>query len=65
MNNKYINMTPINVTDDNSNIDYNPEMTALHARLDKLEQEIEWTHDMLKIIQGHIEDMRDGGSTHL
>lgn len=49
----------------NNNTDHNPEMTALNARLDKLEQEIEWTREMLEIIQEHIEDMRNDGPTHL
>jgi hypothetical protein len=34
-------------------------LTDLHMRLDKLEQEIQWTRDMIDIIQ---EDMDDKNS---
>jgi hypothetical protein len=51
------NTTLINMDDDDSNIDWNPEMTALNARLDKLEQELDWTRDMLEIIRESIDDM--------
>lgn len=40
-------------------------LTDLKARLDKLEQEIQGTRDMIDIIQEHIEDMRNDGPTHL
>ena len=51
------NTTLINMDDDESNSDWSPEMTALNARLDKLEQELDWTRDMLEIIRESIDDM--------
>jgi hypothetical protein len=51
------NTTLINMGDDDSNIDWNPEMTALNARLDKLEQELDWTRDMLEMIRETMDDM--------
>lgn len=36
-----------------------PEQLAeLTARLDKLEQEIEWTREMVEILEEHIENMK-------
>ena len=34
-----------------------PTIDELTARLDKLEQEVEWTREMVEILEEHIRDM--------
>lgn len=50
-------------------MDYNspteqPTMDEINARLDKLEQEVEWTREMIDILEEHIENMNNENSAH-
>ena len=40
-----------------TNLPKQPTITELTARLDKLEQELDWTRDMLDMIKETIDDM--------
>jgi len=50
---------------ESTNTSTQPTIPELNARLDKLEQEIQWTRDMLEMIRETMDDMGYNDSARL